>query len=516
MLFPFPLIFSLGHKERLLKKIAILPTLSAALALFPARHGRSGRDAIDKEVADWTLLAGTDGYHILDTIVSTISSEPVVLQFDLGPGTYHINASGGMNISDLDAVVKDSTGKQLDSDTEPDKIPMMDFTIPFRDKIQVTLTVSTFAKGATEDYFCLLVEGENPKLFGTSGGPVEAAHKHAHGKEGEDSYQQEAQAAVEQLNQLAQEVKVNVITCATLHAENKVNSLSFQLDPGVYAVMAKPDSRCSNLDIAVYDANGAELAEDRGDDDRPYCEFFVESQQNIRIDFEVAALEDGASDTWLGYMLELNCSLDEPSRKDFVQGNLDSMKQLASQDGSPIIDSGMNTLSQAQSDFTLQYNLDPGLLHLQRHRRRPDRRSQHVRLRFQRQRAYLGHHGRSLSRLQNRSIHCSAGNRQNQRSRISRIIGLRLFLLGPKRRQSGNGRISNPTRNPPLPTASSVQSFQALVLLQSSSVQSFQALVSSPSINLKLSFLHIINYISLNQFAAKADAKLFPFLKYRL
>jgi hypothetical protein len=144
--------------------------VSALIVLAMPSYADEAKDYIDNEVAEWTRIANADGYNILDTIVDTIGADPLTYTFELGPGKYHLYASGGMNITDIDTTATGPEDKELDSDSSPDKIPILVFKITEPTAVTVTLAQFSETEEYVDDYFCLLItaEGEGEIISATT------------------------------------------------------------------------------------------------------------------------------------------------------------------------------------------------------------------------------------------------------------------------------------------------------------------------------------------------------------
>lgn len=123
-------------------------------------YADASRDYIDNEVAEWTRLADEDGQVILESIVDLIKEDLVVYCLSLAPGRYHIYVSGGMKIEDIDLSIDTANGKNIDSDTSPDKIPIVVAAIHETTDLILTLTPCSSTGEFAEDYYCIVIASE--------------------------------------------------------------------------------------------------------------------------------------------------------------------------------------------------------------------------------------------------------------------------------------------------------------------------------------------------------------------
>jgi hypothetical protein len=328
--------------------------------LVLASEGDEARVFINDQLSQWRGLAAQDKYDVLQTIIDKIGPEPVAYTFDLGPGKYHLWISGGMNLEDIDASVTDASGEVLDSDTRPDKIPILVFTLEQRQEVHLTLTQFTSSDNYLDDYFCILVVAEpGSELFSTAGGPAKTL-KPKQTKTGGPTYQSVMQGVLEDWRTFAQENDMTIMASDLVLAEQSPISISFDLDPGVYAIWGQCDERCNDLDVVVYDPAGNVLAQDREGYDNPYTVFLVSQTETVRIDFEVQGLRSGWADTYIVYMLELQGRIDDQSRQQYIEKDLEMLRSYAQVDKADIIDSGMATLTNPGDDMVRTYDLAAG------------------------------------------------------------------------------------------------------------------------------------------------------------
>jgi hypothetical protein len=280
--------------------------------------------------------------------------------FDLAPGKYHFWASGGLHVSDLDTLVRDTlTGSDIDSDEEGDKIPIVVFTVEEQKQVDIELVAYAFEEGFTEDYFCLVVAVDNEgEITSVSGGPDEEPSK-SRGKQGSTDYQAAMQAVLDDWNSFSQENNFEVIS-SDMFLTGSSKALDFQLEPGVYAMWAQADPRCLNVDLKITGSNDTILAENTEGDNAPYAEFLVSQNQTVTALFELSDFSSGASESYVAYLLKRQSGIDDASRRAWVQDQLDSLVFYAEGDGATVIDSGMNTITRQGGIVTLSYELGPG------------------------------------------------------------------------------------------------------------------------------------------------------------
>ncbi|MCX6645085.1 MAG: hypothetical protein NTY09_01810 [bacterium] len=126
---------------------------------------------IENEIAEWTEIANNDGFKILETYSGEIGTEYLTYELELAPGVYHFYASGGENVTDLDMYLYGQDGIPINSDTLPDKIPIVVIKLDEPATVSVELTAYSFTPGSTKGLFCVLVTCENEgEVLSMSGG----------------------------------------------------------------------------------------------------------------------------------------------------------------------------------------------------------------------------------------------------------------------------------------------------------------------------------------------------------
>lgn len=142
------------------KIIAIFFTLTVLLFATPV-YADSASDYIENEIMEWTEIVANDGFNILDTYSGEIGAENITYQLELAAGVYHFYSSGGQNVEDLDLYIYGENRIQLNSDTLPDKIPIVVIKLDNTATVSVEISAWSFNPGFSRDMFCLLVTCED-------------------------------------------------------------------------------------------------------------------------------------------------------------------------------------------------------------------------------------------------------------------------------------------------------------------------------------------------------------------
>jgi hypothetical protein len=144
--------------------VKILNVLIVSLFVFLLAtpvYADTATDYIDNEIAEWTEIANNDGFTILDTYSGEIGIEYLTYKLELAPGVYHFYGSGGENVTDLDMYINSQDGMPINSDTLPDKIPIVVIKLAESATVALELTAYSFTPGSTSGLFCVLVTCEN-------------------------------------------------------------------------------------------------------------------------------------------------------------------------------------------------------------------------------------------------------------------------------------------------------------------------------------------------------------------
>lgn len=336
-----------------------------ALLLFasiPAAADEA-RDYIDGEVADWAGIATDNGYVILGTYIGNIGGEEVIYSLELAPGIYHLYSSGGLRIEDLDLYVYDEDGKELGSDTLPDKIPIVVINLNERTELTISATAFSFTEGYSSDYFCVLVtcEGEGEILrFSGEATAVEVPPPTAEEEGSDDSHYQEIAQYAEYWQETEEQAGNEVIDYDIVLVDDLVHSLSYDLDAGFYRVLASCDSRCPDLDITVCDEEGNVLADDHAEDNFPICDFGLLKEQNITIDIEIYQLAEREDETYVAYMLSFVSGMDIESRREHMSQQLDWLLSASGEANEEILGSGIEEITKAGGAQEFMFELEAG------------------------------------------------------------------------------------------------------------------------------------------------------------
>jgi len=341
-------------------------SLAVMLLLSVPAGADEAQDYIGNEINDWIGIANSDGYNVLGTYVGTVGAEEVVYNYELGPGVYHLYASGGLHISDLDVYIYDAEGIELGSDSLPDKIPIVVLKLAEAVKAEVRIGAFSFDEGYSSDYFCIVVtsEGEG-EVRDFAGDTVDIEAGEPTGGTGgeisdDETYRQEAQVFLDSWLPMESETEGEIVDAGVVLATELAYRIDLALEPGFYRVVGQPDSRCMDLDMTVYDEEGNPLAEDHLEDNIPICEFYVLFEQNIGIDLEIYSLTEGTDRTYVAYMVKSLGPMDEESSRAYIEERLGWLQENADSAGEETIDSGIDTINQDENPARIEYEIDAG------------------------------------------------------------------------------------------------------------------------------------------------------------
>lgn len=339
-----------------------LPAFSLIIILLFAASpvfAGNAEDYIKGEIDEWTQVAADNGYTVLGTYIGQVGETSETYTFDLEPGVYHFYASGGDNVEDLDTYAYDEDGIELGSDTEPDKIPIVILKLDKRITLDFEIAGFSFTGGATSDYFCLVVaseikgginsfEGETITDFPENGG------------DGEDSYRAEADSILENWLSYEEGLGNEIFDSGVIGAGYDGATLDLDLEPGLYQVYAEPDSRCSDLDITIYDASDVQLADDHLEDNLPICEFMVLSHQAVSVALEVYTLIEGAEETYIGYVVLKLGGTNREDRIRYIEDQLTTLHDNNVYEGVSVYQEDWYEISESENVFTYDVQLEPG------------------------------------------------------------------------------------------------------------------------------------------------------------
>jgi len=379
------------------RKAIFIITAILLLLLGTSALADEARDYIYGEVAEWTTIAQNNNYNILGTYISTIGSTDVIYSFDLAPGTYHFYMSGGKYVEDLDAYLYDSEGIEIDSDALPDKIPVLVFSLSERTVVDLTTSSWAFVTGYESGYFCLLAtcedEGQIFEFTGTTvemtEGPMDVPEIEDHSDmdeddddemEDEDEYGDEdeyddddsgyvvgeadyvgsVESSINYWEEYEIEMGHEIVESGMVLVEGDDYTESIDLDVGFYSAYASPDLRCIDLDMTVYNEDGDEMAEDHLADNYPICNFYMDREQEIDIDFEVFEYAEDFDETYVGYIISSLGGTDDDERMEYVEEQLDWLMSVSEDAGETVIDSGTGELTGRSMSQTHEVFLEAG------------------------------------------------------------------------------------------------------------------------------------------------------------
>ncbi len=350
--------------QRLLLTITIF-----SLLLMPGpAFADEASDYIENEVDEWEEIALGNGYGILESVIDTIGEFNINYYIDLAPGTYKFYASGGMNVDDLDLYAYDEYGDEIDSDTEGDKIPILEFTIDERQEIELLVNLWSFMEGYDEAYYCLVMttEEEGGQIYSYETEEVEPEYRSTPGPSSFEADLSDVDFggfAEETLGFWEEEAEYNgyeLIDSDIVPGEGDVVTIDIALDPGYYTIWAESDQRCNDLDLGVFDENNNLLAADQEPSSLTVCSFLLEERMNITVDFALYEFVEGYEETLIAYVIGTLGEITDDQRLDYIEEQLDSLLEYPEMYGQGIIDSGLETLSPRHQFIEFELDLDEG------------------------------------------------------------------------------------------------------------------------------------------------------------
>ncbi|MFH1677029.1 MAG: hypothetical protein ABIC40_08380 [bacterium] len=135
----------------------------SALLCSPA-NASPQRDYIQDQLDKWVNYAEDLGYEVMETEIGTISDKRS-FTYSLPDGTYHVYAEGGMGVRDLDLLVYNGRGHEIDSDTMADTYPVVNFSLRGDEETELELEATRFERHASRGYFCLVLAREDERRF---------------------------------------------------------------------------------------------------------------------------------------------------------------------------------------------------------------------------------------------------------------------------------------------------------------------------------------------------------------
>ncbi len=319
--------------------LTLIALISLLLLSVPAFADEES-DYIENEAAEWTEIAENNGYNILGTYIAGITDEDVYYTADLDPGIYHFYSSGGLNVLDLDMFIYDPDGIELGSDTYGDKIPIVVIRLDERTIVEVQVQAWSFEEGYTSGDFCIVLaaedEGSVNEWSGAEGYVLDTPMDTPMQDGSDDDYYNEVSENPVYFTINEEDFGNEVIDTDVVYVEDNLYSLEITLSPGFYQTYAQVDTRCFDLDISVYDEDGAMLDDDHMEDPYPLCEFAVNDRQDITIDFEVWTEGDEIIECYVSYMVSLMSDVDEDARREYIEGELEWILEMSDSSGDEV------------------------------------------------------------------------------------------------------------------------------------------------------------------------------------
>jgi len=179
--------------------------------------------------------------------------------------------------SDIDLVIYDSDGDEVDSDLETDDKPLL-HVIPSRDgRYKVKVTMVTCSADP-----CRYGVGLWSKAAGSSSNSSSSSTD----SNGDDRWQASVRSQLQTAGRTTTErgfTMSHEIFMGSLD-DDASESLNIPLDGGTqYVLVGKCDQDCSDLDLTIYDPDGKKVDEDVQDDDTPVLQLTPRSDGRYRV-----------------------------------------------------------------------------------------------------------------------------------------------------------------------------------------------------------------------------------------
>lgn len=321
---------------------------------------------INDEVAEWTDIAGENGFNVLGSYIGTIDTSGVIYTLDLAPGIYHFYSSGGMYVEDLDLYIYDPDGFLLGSDDEPDKIPIVVIQLAENTTLEVNIDAWSFESGRSSGNFCIVLacddEGE---VYSFTGDTTEIdidieTPPDIDDEIPDDFYMDEITREFEHWDEYEADEGNEIIDNDIVLVDGPSYRLTYTLDPGFYSVYAQPDSRCSDLDMVVYDRDGVILDDDHLVDNFPICEFLLGERQEIAIELELYSFDEGHEQAYVAYIVSWSGDMDDEARLEYIEEKLENLIYNSEESGEEVIDFGTDSVSLPDRTVSWEFELDAG------------------------------------------------------------------------------------------------------------------------------------------------------------
>ena len=336
------------------KFLITISLLSLLLAAAPA-FADEQEDYILNEVNEWEQIAEDRGFEVLIGIAEMIEQDPVIFNIVLGPGSYKIYGSGGMDINNLNTAIYDEDGDRLDDDRKQDKIPILEFSVEERQTLQLEVSVYHPEGEYVEDFFCIVIASteEGGELHEWDLFELEDM---------DDELLLVSEDLLVRMEEEAEESGMAVVVSDILYIENDFIDFEITLEPGFYTLSGEPDERVTDLDVAIYDINNEyiEITSDTTPEAFVICDFYIDEETELMIEFEIFAYIRGASTTWITYVLAEGSEPDDEDKRAYIEEKLISESIIYEEQGAEIFESGFKALLEGGESDSVEYSLGAG------------------------------------------------------------------------------------------------------------------------------------------------------------
>jgi len=314
-------------------------------------------DYIEKEVFDWLSIAYDNGYDVLESKIDVIGTNDVAWSIDIAPGKYKIYASGGLRVTDIDTFVFDESGEQLDYDNEPDKIPIVEFTVDFRQTILFTISAYSFEEGFDEGDYCFVIASleKGGQVFSAERKIVQSGDM----VWDDESMMNFAEQSLALHESYAAEMYLDVVEKGIVTAGYEEFSIETTLGPGYYAISAESDPRCTDLAMVVYDSDMRELSADKAVHTNPVCHLYLGEPTDVSIFLDVFSLLPGMEETHIAYLIARSDDISDMDRLEILTFKIENVVTNALNNLMEI-GRGIEQISARNNVVSIDYQLDAG------------------------------------------------------------------------------------------------------------------------------------------------------------
>ena len=256
-----------------MKKTALISGLIIAFLLVSVSAIAGSRRYAQDQLDYWVQSAEENNYTVIYSDIAEIrADESYFYTLNLERGYYHFYAEGGEDLLDIDMYVYDSRGDELTSDTLEDNYPICSFELTRAEEIEVEIIAYEFAGRSNRDYFCFVAAMESPPVILTT------------------------QDILDYWSDWASDSGYGVLGVATGRLRgDSPQTFTIELDSGYYYIYAESIHSSDDIDMAVYDSRGTELASDALSDNYPICEFSMRRAGTVEI--EITGYTYGSGNT---------------------------------------------------------------------------------------------------------------------------------------------------------------------------------------------------------------------------